>query len=178
MASMVAPMASMASMITPMAPMVALLISSRSKEETTTKGVREGPKSKYQNKRRCHGAAMALLVTLLFSTVASMASVASVASMASRVLMASMATMVLVTSVAAMVALLVSSRSKEETTANGDRESHKESRENGGRCHESKVALMMTSLASMVASLASMALVCFDGFDGFVGFDGFEGAGG
>ena len=87
--------------------------------------------------------------------MASVASVASMATMATMVLMASMATMVLVTSVAAMVALLVSSRSKEETTANGDREGHKESRENGGRCHQSKVALTMTSLASM----ASRALV-------------------
>ena len=79
------------------------------------------------------------------------------ATMATMVVVASVTAMVMVTSVAAMVALLVSSRSKEETTANGDRESHKESRENGGRCHESKVALMMTSLASMVASMASMA---------------------
>ena len=154
------------------------MVSSRSKEETTAKGVREGPKSKYQNERRCHGAAMALLVTSLASMVASMASMASVASMATMatmVLVASMATMVLVASIATMVALMVSSRSKEETTANGDREGHKEKCENGGRCHESKLALMMTSLASMVASMASMASMAFDGFDGFDGSEGVVG---
>ena len=155
--------ASLASMAMLMAMMKDSMASSLSKEETTSKGVREGPKSKHQNRRRYHEAAMTLLVTLLASTmasmVASMASMASMATMASMVVVASVTAMVMMTSVAAMVALLVSSRSKEETTANGDRESHKESRENGGRCHESKVALMMTSMASMalVASMASMA---------------------
>ena len=98
---------------------------------------------------------MALLVTSLASMVASMASMASMASLAS---MATMATMVLVASMATMVASMVSSRSKEETTAKGDIDGHKGKCQNGRQCHESKMALMIP-LASMVASMASVALV-------------------
>ena len=84
--STAASMASMASVASMMVTMMASMVSSRSKEETTAKGDREGPKGKCQSGRRCHELIMALMVTSLASMVASMASMASVASMASRAL--------------------------------------------------------------------------------------------
>ena len=67
-----------------MATMEASMALSRSKEETTEKGDRAGPKGKCQNERRCHESTMALMVTSLDSMAASMASMASLASRASR----------------------------------------------------------------------------------------------
>ena len=52
---------------------------------------------------------------------------------------------------------MASSRSKEETTEKGDRAGLKRKCQNGRRCHESTMALMVTSFDSMVASMASMA---------------------
>ena len=53
---------------------------------------------------------------------------------------------------------MASSRSKEETTARGDREGLKEKCQSGRRCHGSTVALMVASMvASVVAAMASMA---------------------
>ena len=54
---------------------------------------------------------------------------------------------------------MISSRSKEESNAKGDRESHKGKCQNGKRCHGAGMVLLVTSLASMalVASMASMA---------------------
>ena len=56
---------------------------------------------------------------------------------------------------ATMEASMASSRSKEETTEKGDRAGLKRKCQNERRCHESTMALMVTSLASMVASTAS-----------------------
>ena len=58
---------------------------------------------------------------------------------------------------ATMEASMASSRSEEETTEKGDRAGLKRKCQNERRCHESTMALMVTSLASMVASMASMA---------------------
>ena len=80
-----------------MATMVAPRALSRGKEETTTRGDREGIKKKCQNGRRCHDPTVALTVNLMMeaSMVASMALMASMASMvASRAsVVASMASM-------------------------------------------------------------------------------------
>ena len=85
----------MALMVTSMvATMVALMASSRSKEETTARGDREGLKGRCQNGRRCHGSTVKLMVaSMVVTMVALMASM--VASRASVVAaMASMASMV------------------------------------------------------------------------------------
>ena len=87
-------MARIASTVTLMvATMLAPMASSRSKEETTARGDREGIKDKCQNGRRCHGSTVALMVASMVASMASMASM--VASRASVVAaMASMASMV------------------------------------------------------------------------------------
>ena len=82
-----------------MATMVAPMALSRSKEEKTARGDREGNKKRCQNGRRCHGSTVALMVALMVATmvapeasmVASMAPMASMASVvASRASVASM----------------------------------------------------------------------------------------
>ena len=64
-----------------MATMVAPMASSRSKEETTARGDREGLKGRCQNGRRWHGSTVALMVASMVasraSVVAAMASTAS-----------------------------------------------------------------------------------------------------
>ena len=77
-------------------------------------------------------------------------------SMALMVWIASTLALMVASMVATMVASVASSRSKEETTAKGDRANLKDKCQNGRRCLGSTVALMV---ASMVASRASRAAV-------------------
>ena len=68
-------------------------------------------------------------------------------------------TMMVASLMATMVAPMVSSRSKEEIIARGDRDGFKKRCQNGRQCHGPAVALMVDFMveASMVASMALMA---------------------